>query len=99
MLRLWRGRAPFCAVFVLFGGRSCSSLLLQLLLLEPSFGNGQEEGAFEGVLFTVLAYGWISVRQDVASMKVIPKSAGPRARTVVKRRRGEEEAGKSTQDK
>ena len=89
MLGLWGGSAPLCRLLVLLGGGGgSSSLLLQLLLLEPSFGNGQEEGAFEGVLFTVLACGWISVRQDIASIKFIPKSAGPASRNIVKRQRG-----------
>ena len=74
VLRLGGRRAAFrgCLLLVLCGG-----LFLDLLLLEPRLGVGEEEGAFVGVLFTVLTYRWISVRQDVASMEVIPKSAGP----------------------
>lgn len=74
VLRLRRGSAPLCCLLLLLCRSSGCRFLLQLLLLEPGFGYWKEEGTFKRVLFTVLAYWRISVRQDVASMKIYPVS-------------------------
>jgi hypothetical protein len=49
------------------GGGGSLSLFFQPLFFEPGFGDGQKESAFETVLFAVLAYWRIRVREHITS--------------------------------
>ena len=52
-------------------------LLFQFLFLKSGFGDGKEEGTIEAVLFTVLAYRGVGVREDITSRIPAKGSASP----------------------